>query len=69
MMRCAMKPERPEEWSVGHPPVTPVLPITGADIMEAFGIPPGPRIGELLDRARRIYESKPCGREALLAEL
>jgi hypothetical protein len=49
--------------------VTPVLPITGADIMEVFGISPGPRVGELLDWARKIYESEPCTRDVLLERL
>ena len=49
--------------------VTPVLPITGKDIMEAFGVAPGPRVGELLEKARRIYDQKPCKRESLLDQL
>jgi hypothetical protein len=49
--------------------ITPVLPITGRDVMEVFEIPPGVRVGQLLERARRIYESKPCTREALIEQL
>jgi hypothetical protein len=48
---------------------TPVLPITGKDIMEDFDIPPGPRVGQLLERARRIYDTKPCSRAVLLDQL
>ena len=46
-----------------------VLPITGKDIMEEFNIPPGPQIGELLERARRLYEAEPCSRPVLLERL
>lgn len=49
--------------------LTPVLPITGKDIMTSFGLSPGPQIGELLETARRIYEKKPCTRETLLEQL
>jgi hypothetical protein len=49
--------------------VTPVLPITGKDIMEAFGVAPGPRVGDLLGQARTIYDRKPCNRESLLEQL
>lgn len=45
------------------------LPITGKDIMEEFTIPPGSRIGELLERARRLYEAEPCSRPILLERL
>ena len=49
--------------------LTPVLPITGRDIMEAFGIPPGPKVGQLLGRAQKIYAARPCNREELIAQL
>lgn len=49
--------------------LTSVLPVTGKDVMEAFQIPPGPRVGELLEQARILYESRPCGREALIEQL
>jgi hypothetical protein len=49
--------------------LTPVLPITGRDIMDNFGLSPGPQIGELLETARRIYEQEPCTRETLLRQL
>ncbi len=48
---------------------TPVLPITGKDIMEEFGIAPGPNVGHLLEHARRIYECEPCSRSDLLGRL
>ena len=49
--------------------ITAVLPITGKEIMEQFGIAPGPRVGELLEQARRIYDQKPCNRQSLLEQL
>jgi hypothetical protein len=48
---------------------TAVLPITGKDIMEEFDISPGPLVGELLQRARTIYDAKPCSRDILLGQL
>ncbi len=48
---------------------TPALPITGRDIMDTFNISPGPQVGELLARARQIYDSEPCSRETLLIRL
>ena len=49
--------------------ILPVLPITGRDVMDALGIGPGPRVGEVLARARGIYLQNPCSREELLARL
>ena len=46
-----------------------VLPITGADIMQIFGLPPGPEIGKLLKKARHITDTEPCGRDELLEKL
>lgn len=46
-----------------------VLPITGRDVMDVFDISPGPQVGHLLERARRMYEEQPCSREALLLRL
>lgn len=46
-----------------------ILPISGVDIMEVFGIPPGPKVGELLAKARQLYEERPCTREELLERL
>jgi hypothetical protein len=48
---------------------TPVLPITGHDIMQELGIPPGPEVGRLLQRARQLYDASPCSREMLLDQL
>jgi hypothetical protein len=49
---------------------TVVLPITGHDIMEAFeDVEPGPKVGELLKKAKALYEEEPCSRERLLAKL
>ena len=48
---------------------TPVLPITGKDIIEVLGVAPGPEIGRLLDRAHGIYRDSPCSRETLLERL
>jgi hypothetical protein len=48
---------------------TPVLPITGADIIERFAIEPGPKIGELLRAARQLYDAAPCNKDDLLARL
>jgi len=48
---------------------TPVLPITGKDIIKEFDIPPGPQVGELLKLARILYDAEPCSREALLEKL
>lgn len=45
------------------------LPIDGKDIMERFGLPPGPRIREFLIQAQRIYLESPCGKEDLLSLL
>lgn len=47
----------------------PVLPITGADIMEEFGLAPGPDVGKLLKRAKGINDAAPCSRAELLAKL
>lgn len=46
-----------------------VLPITGADVMRRFDIPPGPQVGSLLERARRLYDEKPCSAKELLERL
>src|ERR1017187_662454 len=49
--------------------VPKVLPITGKDLMEEFGLGPGPLIGSLLQAARTICESAPCSRNELLERL
>ena len=43
-----------------------ILPINGHDIMEQLGIPPGKRVGDLLEIARKLYQENPCGREELV---
>lgn len=48
---------------------TPVLPITGHDIIDRFGLAPGPQVGDLLDRARALYSATPCPRDELLERL
>ncbi len=48
---------------------TPVLPITGKDIIEVLDVAPGPEIGRLLDRAHGLYRESPCSRETLLERL
>ncbi len=45
------------------------LPITGVDVIEALGIPPGPEVGRLLERAKRLYEESPVSAEELLDRL
>jgi len=47
----------------------PVLPITGADIILEFGIPPGKRVGEILRLAYNLYREGPCTANELLARL
>jgi hypothetical protein len=47
----------------------PVLPITGTDVMTEFGLPPGPQIGHLLERARSLFDDGPCDGNELLARL
>lgn len=49
--------------------MTRALPITGKDIIDEFKIPPGPRIGFLLDEARKINENSPCSRQVLIEKL
>lgn len=44
----------------------PVLPITGSDVIRHFGIQPGPRVGALLQIARRLYDQEPCSAQELL---
>ncbi|MEW5958972.1 MAG: hypothetical protein AB1801_14665 [Chloroflexota bacterium] len=47
-----------------------VLPITGDDILNTFNtIEPGPKVGRLLQEARKIYENHPCTKEELLKQL
>ena len=46
-----------------------VLPISGADVIERFDIPPGERIGAMLRHARELFSAGVRGREELLAQL
>ena len=45
------------------------LPISGLDIMREFGIPRGPRVGDLLRKAKALYDADPCSPERLIARL
>lgn len=46
-----------------------VLPITGRDVMTTFNLPPGPKIKEILQDAKRQYDSDPCTKEELLEKI
>ena len=46
-----------------------VLPIDGNDVMNALGIPPGPKVGEALLYARRLFGSGVRDPELLLVTL
>ena len=48
---------------------TPVLPLTGDDIMREFNLGPGPQVGVLLQRARVLYDSESCSQDVLLERL
>jgi hypothetical protein len=45
-----------------------VLPITGLDVMETFGVPRGPEVGSLLQHAKKIW-SPGMSRADLLGSL
>ena len=45
---------------------TPVLPLTGTDIMREFSIPPGPEVGRLLQEARTLNDSEPKSKSELI---
>ncbi len=47
-----------ERFRSGAEPV-PVFPLRGADLVEA-GIPKGPKVGELLARARQAWLAEGC---------
>jgi poly(A) polymerase len=47
-----------ERFRNGAEPV-PVFPLRGADLVEA-GIPKGPKVGELLARARQAWLAEGC---------
>ena len=42
-----------------------ILPITGKDIVDGLGVPPGPQVGRLLEEARRHFEVHHCTKESL----
>ena len=44
-------------------------PISGLDIMREFGIPPGPEVGDLLRKAKALYDADPCDPDRLIARL
>ena len=44
-------------------------PISGQDIMREFGIPPGPEVGNLLRKAKALYDTELCTAERLMARL
>ena len=46
-----------------------VLPITGQDIIESLRIGPGPKIGSLLEAARKRFDSDRCAKEDLISYL
>lgn len=48
---------------------TPVLSITGHDIITEFNVMPGPEVGQLLEKARNLYNNEPCSRDELLEKL
>lgn len=48
---------------------TPVLPITGDDIMKEFNVLPGSQVGTLLRQARNFYDTEPCSRDTLFEKL
>ena len=45
------------------------LPISGRDVMRAFSMPPGPKVGEFLRYARVSYLESPCDKEQLMTRL
>jgi len=45
------------------------LPITGADVIEVIGVPPGPEVSRILRSAQEIYRKSACGRDELLKQL
>lgn len=48
---------------------SPVLPITGTDIMQEFNLAPGPKVGVLWREANRLYSECPCGPNELMERL
>jgi hypothetical protein len=48
---------------------TPILPITGLDVIQELGLRPGPLVGEMLKKARDMYIAQPCSKEELITKL
>jgi hypothetical protein len=48
---------------------TPVLPLTGKDIIDLLNVEPGPQVGLLLKEAHLLYSTNPCSREVLIEKL
>ena len=44
-------------------------PVSGLHIMREFGIPPGPEVGDLLRKAKALYDANPSGLDRLIARL
>jgi hypothetical protein len=49
--------------------VTPLLPISGEDIIRELGVPPGPLVGEMLRSAKKKYEANVYSKLDLLEQL
>ena len=48
---------------------TDYCPLSGDDIIIHLGLPPGPKVGNLLLKARQIWQEKPCSAQELLNRL
>ena len=46
-----------------------ILPISGGDVMERFGIPPGPNVGTLLRHARELFSAGVRNEDGLWRDL
>ena len=49
--------------------VATAMPITGRDVIDEFGLEPGPGVYASLLRARELFIAEPCGRDELLRRL
>jgi hypothetical protein len=38
-------------------------------VIEQFKVEPGPEVGQILERARTLYQAVPCSRETLIQKL
>lgn len=43
-----------------------VLPIDGSDLLRELCLSPGPEVGRMLSKARKIYEENPCSAQGLI---